>query len=110
MRIEPLRGCVCAGPKNRLGGDVGANGVFAQDRAGVGGIAENGNREREARLNLINGGQCPVVRERADWAGGSVAGNVVHGAQCEAMADVAGQALFCRQVAVVLWNRGFEHR
>src|SRR5438105_14158612 len=37
-------------------------------------------------------------------------GNAVNSAEREAMADVAGQPFFRTQVAVVLRNRGFEHR
>src|SRR5256885_12377431 len=50
--------------KNGLAGEVGADRVFAKYRARVRGITKNGNRERKTRLNLVDGGQHPVVRKR----------------------------------------------
>ena len=62
--IEPFRWAVRAWAEDRLAGIVGANRIFAQNRACIGGIAEHRDGEGHAGLNLINGAQLPVLRDQ----------------------------------------------
>ena len=110
QRIEPFRGRVRAGSKNGLSREVCTDRIFAKYRAGIRGVAKDGNCQREAGLNLVDRRELPVVRKRAYQAGVSVAGNAVDRAERDTMAEVAGQSFFCGEVAVVLGNRGLEHR
>ena len=59
--VEPLRGGVRARRENWLAGEVRADGIFAEDGAGVGGVAESGNGKRESALNLVDRGEMPIA-------------------------------------------------
>ncbi len=52
--VKPIIGRVCAGPEYRLARIVGADWVFAQQRAGVCGIAEHRDGEGKPALRLID--------------------------------------------------------
>ncbi len=88
--IEPFRCIVRAGGKNWLAGEVGANGIFAEDGAGVGGVAENGNGERESALDLVDGGEIPIAGDSVQKALARERWEIVDHAGGEAMADIAG--------------------
>src|SRR5216683_566298 len=62
--IKPLVRSVRSGTKNRLSGDVSANRVFTQHGTRICGVAENRNRERHSRLDLVDGRECPILREQ----------------------------------------------
>jgi len=108
--VKPLRGSARARGKNRLAGEVGANRIFAEDGAGVGGIAENGNSEGESALDLVDRGEIPIAGERVEQALAGDGRNIVDEAGGEAMTDVAGEAFFGGEIRIVLRDRGFEHR
>src|SRR5258708_19954217 len=76
--VKPLRGGGRAGGKNRLTGEIGANGLFAEDGAGVGGITENGNGEWESALDLVDGGEIPIAGNRVQQALARHRLNIVH--------------------------------
>ncbi len=108
--VKPLRGSARARGKNRLAGEVGANRIFAEDGAGVGGIAENGNSEGESALDLVDRGEIPIAGERVEQALAGDGRNIVDEASGEAMTDIASEAFFGGEIRIVLRDRGFEHR
>src|SRR5262249_39186015 len=54
--------------ENRLAGVICAYGILTEQRSRIGRIAENRYGEREPALDLINGGEAPVLRNRARQA------------------------------------------
>jgi len=55
---------VRAGPENGLSGDVGANRILAEDGTSVRRVAEDGDGQRKAGLDLVDGRKDPVMRKR----------------------------------------------
>jgi hypothetical protein len=53
-RVEPTVGTASARTEDRLAGVIGADWILTQQRAGIGGVAEDRNREWEPALNLID--------------------------------------------------------
>src|SRR5205823_5706630 len=97
--VEPTVGGVRAGVEDGLARVVGAHGVLAQKRPGVGRVAEYRDRQRESALRLEDGRHVPASRKRVRQFETTYRGQVVDGAQCEAVAYVAGGALLKREVA-----------
>src|SRR5450756_1996655 len=60
-RVEPLVGGAGARSEDRLAGVICPDGILSQDRARVGGVAENRDREWEPALQLEHGGEPPVA-------------------------------------------------
>src|SRR5215472_2377625 len=95
--------------ENGLSAIVCPNGVFSQNRTRICGIAENGNREWETGLHLIDGGELPVPADCLHPPHSLQSRNLVNGTERKTVPYVAGRSLLSRQVVVVLRNRGLEH-
>ena len=96
------------GPKTGAG-VIGADRIFAEDGSSVGGVAENGNRKRHARLRLVDGRDLPVRGEQTCPGSSGDAGYRVDGAQGEAVTDIATGAFLGGKIAVVLRDGGLIH-
>ncbi len=90
-------------------GVIGADGIFSQDGAGVGGVAEDGNRKRHAGLRLVDGRDLPIRGEQMCPGSSRNTGYRVDGAQGEAVTDIATGAFLGGKIAVVLRNGGLIH-
>ncbi len=97
------------GPKIVGAGEVGADGVFADHGSGVGGIAEDRDREWESGLHLVFHRAAPVACDGASQIVPSPRFWTVDRAQRKAAADVAAQAFLSIQVVVVLRSSRLEH-
>src|SRR5882724_2748515 len=99
--IEPFIRRVRAGAENRLTGRVRADRILAQNCSRIRGIAKNGYRKRHTRLELIDRGQMPVLRDQPRKFGPAIRGNVVDRADRKSMPRIATESLFQCQVAIV---------
>src|SRR5204863_884732 len=87
--IEPFIRRVRAGAENRLAGHVSADGILAEYRSGIRGIAKNGYRKRHTRLKLVDSGKMPVLRDQACKFSAAIGGNVIDGADRKTIPRIA---------------------